>query len=83
MKIKTRGSGDKAMSSEREVGGIDLKADKFNLDVHSDGQPMQFDFDPAKFKNLQFDGLIPNIITITPVADIALFFSEDKSKKVI
>lgn len=56
-------------------GGIDLNADKLNVDIRSNGQAISFDIDLKVLENLQFDGLIPNIISVAPVRNLALFLS--------
>ncbi|GEM_PF-5784744 len=63
---------DLAQKTE-EVGGIDFNADKINLEVNNDGQEIQFHFDPKEFENMNVDGFIPVIMSVTPVNDLPLF----------
>ncbi|GEM_PF-6356542 len=79
MTLDAKSDKEKGKVMIKNPGGIDLKADKLNLDIRSDDAPIQFNVDPAQLKDIQFDGLIPNIIAITPVSDLTLFLSGDKS----
>ncbi len=57
------------------VGGIDLSADKTNLEIRGKSEPIRFNFDGQQFKNLRFDGFEPVIINITPVVNLPLFLT--------
>lgn len=64
---------------EENVGGIDLSANKTNLDIRSQGAPLEFKFSFEQLQNLQIDGLIPVIINIAPVYNLPLFLTENKT----
>ena len=71
------GSSDAAMNiqSRRQTpGGIDLKADKMNLETKSDGGDIEFHVDPVMLKRFQkTSGFVPVIIQIEPLADLRFF----------
>ena len=67
------------VKGEENVGGIDLSADKTNLDIRSQGAPIEFQFSPEQLQNLKIDGLIPVIINIAPVYNLPLFLTENKN----
>ena len=62
------------------VGGINFNADKINLEVNNDGQEIQFHFDPTEFENMNVDGFVPVIMSITPVHDLPLFLGINVSE---
>ncbi|MBF0486056.1 MAG: glucose-6-phosphate isomerase [Candidatus Omnitrophica bacterium] len=66
--------GDKInKDSAQTPGGIDLNAEKLNMNVKKGGQGVQMNLDPAmieKFKNSDFTGLKPVIINVVPVTSI-------------
>lgn len=66
-------------SSPLTPGGIDLKADKLNLDIRGAQTPIRFNFDTQQLQNLQFDGLVPVIINMTPVVNLPMFLSANAS----
>lgn len=77
-----RGAGDEsaeqsADSASSPVGGIDLSADKTQLDIRSKGAPVEFNFDPGQLQNLKFDGFVPVIINVTPMTNLPLFLTEN------
>ncbi len=56
-------------------GGIDLTRDRMGLQVHSGGQGVQFNFDPAMIQQLQnAPGLAPVIIDIQPMTTTVPMF---------
>jgi hypothetical protein len=64
-----------AENSAENPGGIDLTAQRFNLDIRNQGGDFKFDIDPAKWQDVTIDGFNPVIINITPVADLPVFLS--------
>ncbi len=65
-------SSDKAMPTTN--GGIDLNADKMNLEVQHDGEEIQFHLDPGMAEQLQkVSGFVPVIFNIQPMTDLKMF----------
>ncbi len=61
-------------SQKKAPGGIDLNADKMNLQTQNAGEDIRFDIDPAMLQKLQdAPGFTPNIISITPMTDLRGF----------
>ena len=59
---------------ERLSGGIDLTADKMNLNIKDNGQALEFKIDAAMMSQLQSaPGFVPVIIDIKPVGDLPAF----------
>jgi hypothetical protein len=54
-------------------GGIDFDIKNVNLDIQSDGQGVQINFDPAMLRSGNFSGLTPVILNVTPISDLPLF----------
>ena len=68
---------DKALVAN--PGGIDLNTDKLNLEVRGNmGEAVELKIGPGQLENLNFDGLVPNIMTMTPMTNLPLFLSGDK-----
>ncbi|MBF0330918.1 MAG: hypothetical protein HQL17_03200 [Candidatus Omnitrophica bacterium] len=57
-------------------GGIDFDLNNVNMDIESDGRGIQFNFDPAMLNNGNYDGLVPMIRSITPIADLTGFMAK-------
>jgi len=84
---------DKAMNTPMAVkesswtrGGIDLNASKFNLERQGSGVDIQFDpITIARFKQGDFDGIVPVITRITPMANIfpLLGLKEPKGQEMV
>jgi hypothetical protein len=68
-----------ANTVNEDVGGIDLSADKTNLEIRGNGQSTRFNFDPQQWQNFQFDGLVPVILNISPNVNLPMFLSESSS----
>ncbi|MDP8212014.1 MAG: hypothetical protein P9X22_01825, partial [Candidatus Zapsychrus exili] len=70
---------DKAMLTDKEVGGINLNPDKIDLQIRGEGQ--EFDIDTGDLENIEINGLIPVIFSITPVVNLPLLLGavEDDS----
>lgn len=58
-----------------QVGGIDLTADRFDLDVRNEKQEDLFTVDPEQLQNMNIKGLVPVIIDIKPITNLPLFLS--------
>jgi hypothetical protein len=57
----------------RSPGGIDFDANKMGMRVSKEGAGVDITFDPAMVERMKrdgFDGFVPVIINITPVASI-------------
>ncbi len=70
------------MGDSAQMGGIDLQADKVNLELQNSGQTIQFKTDPAMLKQLQnAPGFVPVIIDVQPMTDLRLFLglTDEKS----
>ena len=61
---------DSAMA--REVGGIDMNPNHFQLEEHGQADKFNVSVDPAQFQNMNIEGFIPVIINITPVTNVPL-----------
>ncbi|MDE2215368.1 MAG: hypothetical protein KGJ61_09700 [Candidatus Omnitrophica bacterium] len=55
-------------------GGIDFSLNNINLDIRSDGSAIKFNIDPALVRNGDFSGLVPVVLSISPVKDLPEFF---------
>ncbi len=53
-------------------GGIDLSPKNFDLEIKRNGQGVVIPFDEKNLKNIQIDGLVPEIIKITPIPSLPL-----------
>ena len=61
-------------------GGIDFDVNADNLDVRSDGKPIEFTLDPAMLQKGDFEGLVPVILNISPTKDLPLFLGARKAE---
>lgn len=63
-----------ALDKAQAPGGIDLNADKLDLQLQNGGEAIKFKTDPAMLKRLQdAPGFMPVIIDIQPVSDLRVF----------
>jgi hypothetical protein len=60
------------------VGGIDLSADRFDLEIEGAPEGSLWNLEPTQVPNITIDGLVPIIINITPMTNIPLFLSGDR-----
>lgn len=60
------------LSRPEEVGGIDLTAERLNIEVRRDSAGMAVPVDDRQLQNIRLDGLIPVIINIQPVTNLPL-----------
>jgi hypothetical protein len=76
--LKSYNSIDSAMEQPDDQqsqikGGIDFGLNNIYMDIQSDGDNVQFNFDPATLQNGNFDGLVPVILNVTPINDLPMF----------
>ncbi len=55
-------------AQEKNVGGIDFNAERINLEVRNQGEPIEFS--QQGVENLSVEGFLPVIIGITPATDL-------------
>jgi ribosomal protein L21E len=66
--------GIRSTSVSRREGGINLNADKLNLEIQNGGGSIKFHFDPAMLQQLQnAPGFVPVIINIQPMTNLRMW----------
>lgn len=65
----------------QDLGGIDFALDNIDLDINTDGQGIKFNIDPAMLKNGNFDGLVPLILSVSPINDLPMFLGAKEKDK--
>jgi hypothetical protein len=63
-----------------KVGGINLSADKINLEIRGNGAPVELNFDPQQIDSMKIDGFVPVIINVKPVTNLPLFLTENTTR---
>ena len=64
------------LSSERDIGGIDMNPNNLDLDVGGDEIKLDFTSDSQVLNNIRVDGYIPVIINVAPIKNIPLLIGK-------
>ncbi|MBF0595494.1 MAG: hypothetical protein HQL22_11090 [Candidatus Omnitrophica bacterium] len=64
---------DASVVTASSEGGINLDMENAGLDIESAGPAIHFNIDAAMLNNGHFDGLVPVILKVLPIADLPLF----------